>query len=141
MEEKLDSGLGHSVVGGQEITTQNGQPDSWTLFREGFVQPLFALQKHMPEITVGRSTDCTLSCPGRLNRKSTFFKITELNSVVILFYFKLYFLFIFQLPTYHGSISNSFELILEGRFTGALKISAPVWEPTSMGIGFQIKSP
>ena len=73
MEEKLDSGLGHSVVSGQEITTQNGQPDSWTLFREGFVQPLFALQKHMPEITVGRSTDCTLSCPGRLNLKRIFF--------------------------------------------------------------------
>ena len=68
MEEKSDSGLGHSIMSGQEAPNlQQGQPDSWTLFREGVVQPLFALQKHMPEITVGRSTDCTLSCPGRLN--------------------------------------------------------------------------
>ena len=75
MEGKSDSGLGHSIMSGQEAPTlQHGQPDSWTLFREGVVQPLFALQKHMPEITVGRSTDCTLSCPGGLNRNQGRFK-------------------------------------------------------------------
>ena len=61
MAEKSENGSGHPING----TINQGQPDSWTLLREGFVQPMFSIQKHMPEITVGRSTDCTLSCPGK----------------------------------------------------------------------------
>ena len=48
----------------ENIPTVRGQPDSWTLVREGFEQPSFTLQKHMPEITVGRSHECLLACPG-----------------------------------------------------------------------------
>ena len=66
MGDNQDSVVGQSITNGLQQPIQ-GQPDAWTLFREGSVQPLFALQKHMPEITVGRSTDCTLSCPGRIN--------------------------------------------------------------------------
>ena len=62
MASNSDSGIGLSIGNG----IIRGQPDSWTLFREGFDQPVFSLQKHMPEITVGRSTECTLSCPGTL---------------------------------------------------------------------------
>ena len=62
----MELGAGHPIMSGQGQHVE-GQPDAWTLFREGFVQPLFALQKHMPEITVGRSTDCNLSCPGSCN--------------------------------------------------------------------------
>ena len=64
MAETSDSGLGLSTSGGNH----GGQPNSWTLVREGFTQPIFSLQKHMPEIYVGRSTDCTLSCPGKLTQ-------------------------------------------------------------------------
>ena len=64
MAETYDSGSGPSISG----ANHRGQPNSWTLVREGFIQPIFSLQKHMPEICVGRSTDCTLSCPGKLAR-------------------------------------------------------------------------
>ena len=60
MAETSDSGFGQSTTG----SNVQGQPDSWTLVREGFTQPMFSMQKHMPEIIVGRSTECALSCPG-----------------------------------------------------------------------------
>ena len=60
MAASSDSGVGNSFSG----PIHQGQPDSWTLVREGFKQPIFSLQKHMPEISVGRSTECMLSCPG-----------------------------------------------------------------------------
>ena len=61
MADLSDSGNEHSRVG----SIHQGQPDFWTLAREGHAKPMFSLQKHMPEITIGRSTECTLSCPGK----------------------------------------------------------------------------
>ena len=64
MTANSDSGIGHSL----SATIHQGQPDSWSLVREGFVQPIFSLQQHMPEISVGRSTESTLSCPGMIRQ-------------------------------------------------------------------------
>ena len=46
------------------MPTDRGEPDSWTLVRQGFDEPSFTLQKHMPEIIVGRSHDCQIACAG-----------------------------------------------------------------------------
>ena len=61
MAHSSDSGVGNSNT----APAEQGQPDAWTLVREGFIQPIFSLQKHMPEISVGRSTECMLNCAGR----------------------------------------------------------------------------
>ena len=45
-------------------------PDCWTLVRVGYYQPIFHLPNHMKEITVGRSSQCTLQCPAEdISRK------------------------------------------------------------------------
>ena len=44
--------------------------DCWTLIRLGYYQPIYHLPNHMKEITVGRSSQCTLQCPAEdISRK------------------------------------------------------------------------